>query len=144
MRVYDIEFPRALVRVGACVAIFKKKIGHRKKPGPCVKGRKRILFEGEHWKPGRLSYHLNCKPIPRTPPSLKVGLVLHTCDHEWCVDPDHLYFGTQSQNQFDNWGRHPTIRMKNRLSHLGLKHTKEARRKISENNRVRWKKERAI
>lgn len=27
--------------------------------------------------------------------------VLHTCDHPWCVRPDHLYAGTHKQNHLD-------------------------------------------
>jgi hypothetical protein len=32
---------------------------------------------------------------------------LHTCDHSLCVNPDHLYEGTQSDNLNDVIQRHP-------------------------------------
>lgn len=126
-----VEFPRPLVRIDDCIAIFKRKIGHRRKAGPCIIGNKQILFEGEYWKPNRLSYRLNITTIPRTPTSLKKGLVLHTCDHEWCVNPKHLYFGTQSQNMYDRYARYPNMHFIQSNSHLGLKHTIATRRKMS-------------
>ena len=32
-------------------------------------------------------------------------LVLHTCDHPWCVNPRHLYVGDQKQNMRDRDSR---------------------------------------
>jgi hypothetical protein len=42
---------------------------------------------------------------------------LHTCDNTWCVNPDHLYAGTQSQNIRDSVarGRHWKARSLERI-----------------------------
>lgn len=127
-----MKFPRPTIKVGDCLAIWKRQIGHRKEAGPCLSGRKQIMYDGEPWKPSRLAYHLNIKSIPRTPRSMKRGLVLHTCDHEWCIEPTHLYRSTQRRNLLDKYARHPTIHMELSAAHIGLKHTAATRQKMSE------------
>jgi len=47
----------------------------------------------------KLSFQLHVGEIP------KGMLVLHTCDVEGCVNPKHLYLGTNSQNQKDRFSR---------------------------------------
>lgn len=39
-------------------------------------------------------------------------LICHKCDNKWCVNPDHLFMGTGSDNMMDcvNKGRHPEQR----------------------------------
>lgn len=58
---------------------------------------------GLHERAHRASYELFVGPIPDD------LLVLHTCDVRICVNPDHLFLGTQKQNMQDciDKGRHP-------------------------------------
>lgn len=52
-------------------------------------------------RPGvhRISWEIHNGPIP------KGKLVLHTCDSPGCVNPNHLYLGTQSDNMCDRYER---------------------------------------
>ena len=84
--------------------------------GKMMDGERRPLvsFEGEIWKGHRLSYHLNNGAIPRAPEggcSARFGLVLHTCDKKSCVNPEHLYLGSRSQNAQDNADRNQSWRL---------------------------------
>lgn len=55
----------------------------------------RFYYHGKKETASRIAYLLFIGPIPK-------GLgVLHTCDVTACVNPDHLYVGTQHDNNLD-------------------------------------------
>lgn len=65
-----------------------------------------VRYMGEVWTASRLSYVTFRGPIPN-------GMcVLHRCDTPPCVNPDHLFLGTQQDNVDDKVakGRHPVRR----------------------------------
>lgn len=47
----------------------------------------------------RFAYWLFKRAIPEG------KLVRHTCDHRWCVNPEHLKIGTDGDNLRDAWSR---------------------------------------
>ena len=49
----------------------------------------------------RFSYELFFGPFPT------FALVLHKCDNKRCINPNHLYLGTYTQNLNDSYERHP-------------------------------------
>lgn len=52
-------------------------------------------FEGKTYKANRASWEVFRGPIP-------AGLhVLHRCDQPTCINPDHLFLGTQADNMAD-------------------------------------------
>lgn len=59
------------------------------------RGYGRLEFEGTYQQAHRVSYQIHCEPIPD-------GYnVLHTCDNAICVNPKHLFLGTQQDNVDD-------------------------------------------
>lgn len=86
------------------IARFWAKV--RKDPDGCWRwtasadgGYGQIVFgrrgQQRRWGAHRFSWVLHCGQIPR-------GLgVLHTCDNGLCVNPEHLYLGTQGDNNRD-------------------------------------------
>lgn len=68
-------------------------------------------YAGEKWRTHRLSFMLHVKALPRL--AGQNGLhVLHTCDTPRCVQPLHLWPGTQVDNiaDMDAKGRRGTIK----------------------------------
>lgn len=98
-----------------------------------------VEYSGEMWLSHRLSYHLNVAPIPRSPePPYREGLVLHACDNKWCVNPEHLYLGTQSQNVSDMFLRNVAVKGRMSASAKGKPKTKEHIEKIRAAALRRW------
>ena len=131
-------FPCKCVQMeNGCIAIWREKSWRTKIAGPQLEKRPSKNYESRCWAAARLSYHLNVKKIPRRPPSLKRGLVLHTCDVSWCINPKHLYLGTARQNMNDLFERNGVIRSKISSARKGSKASLEARANMSEAGRKR-------
>ncbi len=130
-------YPVDTIAVGDCMAVVAKVGGKRRKEGPVTARRPQVEYEGQRWKASRLAYHLNCESVPKTPPDKTQGLVLHKCDQEWCVNPNHLYLGSARRNTQDIFERNPNVRERLSIAkignknRLGYKETAENRAKLS-------------
>ena len=58
----------------------------------------KMKINGKFISAHRVSYQLFNGPI-------NDNLVLHKCDNSFCVNPEHLYLGTVSDNQKDRYRR---------------------------------------
>jgi len=59
----------------------------------------RLKYRGQCMYAHRLSYAVHVREL------LPGELVLHRCDNATCINPEHLYIGTDSNNQRDRWQR---------------------------------------
>jgi hypothetical protein len=87
-----------------------------------------IKWRGKSWLVHRLSYWY----YERKPP--KGLLVLHRCDNRRCINPDHLYLGTQTDNMRDMVNRHrqaDTSGEANPRAKLTWNGVREIRRRVS-------------
>lgn len=70
----------------------------------------RFSYRGKPQQAHRVSFEAFCGPIPD-------GLsVLHRCDNRACINPDHLWLGTYSDNLRDAWAKG---RNKGKTGHKG-------------------------
>lgn len=80
------------------------------------KGYGRVSYHGVRQAAHRVAYQLSVGPIPG-------GLyICHKCDNKFCVNPDHLFAGTQVDNMQD-WTKKGKNKMINeRLFGIGDNH----------------------
>jgi hypothetical protein len=130
---------------GGCIAQEKFYTKWKIKTGePLIKGRPKIMYEGEQWLSYRLSYHLNIACIDPYPDLKSDQLVLHSCDNGWCIAPDHLRLGTQTENMIDKSARNENYRAtRGKFSEDALQRIREAntRRKGEKRKEGFWQTE---
>lgn len=54
-----------------------------------------LSYDGQIFRAHRISYELNCGLVPEG------KMVLHKCDHRYCINPEHLFLGTAQDNVND-------------------------------------------
>lgn len=88
----------------------------------------RHTAERRRWRAHRLSYVIHFGPI--VPDEL---YVLHRCDTPGCVNPDHLFLGTQQDNIADCYSKGRARERPRGVGALGLNCRKCRRLKVGDN-----------
>src|SRR4051812_46948926 len=57
-------------------------------------------YGGKRWTAHRASYQIHIGDLPPVEPGAKC-CVLHRCDNPRCVNPNHLFLGSQADNMRD-------------------------------------------
>lgn len=103
------------------------------------RGYGRLEYEGKYQQAHRVSYQIYCEPIPD-------GYnVLHSCDNGICVNPKHLFLGSQQDNvddmvskNRDNFGgNRPMIGSEHPRAELNEDKVREIKRLLEEGHRHR-------
>jgi hypothetical protein len=107
-------------------------------------GHSQASFGGRRWTSHRFIYHALVGPIP-------YGLhVCHSCDNPRCMNIDHLWLGTQLENNRDMYAKGRGKYQANRYTHCKNGHeftqentriTKQGFRQCRECNRLRLRKD---
>lgn len=67
--------------------------------GKLAGGYGQVVVDKQKWTAHRLFYSVYKGPIPEG------KLICHTCDNPSCVNPEHLYCGTHTENNRDTYTR---------------------------------------
>lgn len=87
-----------------------------------------FMYDHKMWKAHRYAWTITNGPIPK-------GLcVLHKCDNPPCVNPDHLYIGTQQDNSNDKYRRGRAVHRRG-VDRPEAKLTEEAVKYIRQQNK---------
>lgn len=79
-------------------------------------------YQGKTYKAHRLAYELTHGPIPNG------MLACHRCDNKLCVNPDHIFLGTQKDNISDMYrkGRNRNVSLRGEENHRSKYTTNQA------------------
>jgi len=135
-----MNFPRDTESMNekGCLAVLRvKSMDKLTAPvGSPIMYRTAIRWKGKYWEAHRLSFHLNNKRISYL---ANKKWVLHTCDNDWCVNPDHLYTGTAANNFYDRLERFPNMREMLSSYTKNIPKSKDHKKKIGRSNKKTWK-----